>query len=231
MSNDERKSKEINSWYSNLHDFKGEDKSIYEIWESGEALNDSVTPSTYCKLYQSHIKLKLISLAHNNLSVFSIGCGNAFIEAELVEKGTKVIAIDCNAEAVELAKNKGVIAYQIDFNQVDNELLSSCQVIYADGVLGHLFDERTHLSEFEAKISSNAIPPGTKIIISNDSPNDNTLSYQRHNTLDTFWFISITYFEESLKKCGFKVLEKYNFPYLRPISGLRNRAVCIAEKM
>src|SRR5262245_11466294 len=78
-------------------------RSRYEIWEKGEAFNDSVTPSTYCADYRAHMVLKIASLSKQQANIFSIGCGNAFVEADLVAEGFHVQAIDCNAEAVELA--------------------------------------------------------------------------------------------------------------------------------
>lgn len=103
-------------------------------------------------------------------------------------------------------------------------------MIYADGVLGHLFDEKDMLKEFENRISSRTIKTGTILLISNDSPSDTSLLFQRHDSLSTFWFLSPKYIEGRLQQCGFDVIEKYHFPYMRPVSGLRNRTICVAVK-
>lgn len=73
------KKEEINQWYSLPRAYNGEKINIYDIWENGGALNDSVTPSTYSKLYKSHMIMKIMSLLKKNSQVFSIGCGNAVI--------------------------------------------------------------------------------------------------------------------------------------------------------
>ncbi len=224
------KNENINDWYSTRHSYRGEEKSVYEIWEQGGAFNDSVTPSTYCKFYQNHILMKLMGLARDKKNIFSIGCGNAVIEAELVKCGKNVLAIDCNDEAVALARGKGVSAHREDFYLADDSYLYDSQIIYADGVLGHLFDADIQLAEFEQRISSSIIRPGTIIFISNDSPSDTSLAFQKHNTLNTFWLLSPHYLENRLKTCGFDVTEKYHFPYQRPMSGVRNRTICIAVK-
>jgi len=54
--------------------------SIYEIWEKGGAFNDSITPSTYVPEYRSHMVLKLLSLTACKQKIFSLGCGNGFVE-------------------------------------------------------------------------------------------------------------------------------------------------------
>src|SRR5579872_5197149 len=122
--------------------------SRYEIWENGEALNDSVTPSTYCAAYRAHMTLKILSLATSQRNIFSIGCGNAFVEADLVARGFCVQAIDYNAEAVELAAGKGVEAFTSDYWALPAGFLAKFDLIYADGLLGHLYRPDTGLDRF-----------------------------------------------------------------------------------
>src|SRR5262245_55235039 len=90
-------------------------RNRYEVWERGEACGDSVTPSTYCPEYRSHMVLKIASLSKPRGRVFSIGCGNAFVETELLARGMRVQAIDRNQEAVDLAVGKGVDAFAADY--------------------------------------------------------------------------------------------------------------------
>ncbi|MGH9884925.1 MAG: hypothetical protein ACREBE_05330, partial [bacterium] len=59
----------------------------YEIWERGEAVGDSVTPSIWCPEYRMHMVLKILSLPRPHERVFSIGCGNAFVEADVQARG------------------------------------------------------------------------------------------------------------------------------------------------
>lgn len=207
----------------------GQKRSIYQIWESEEAFNDSVTPSTYSKEYRSHIGMKMLSLTREQDKIFSIGCGNAFIEADLSDQGRSVHGIDCNSEAVQLASSKGVNAFKCDFFDLPDGYLSKFKLIYADGFLGHLYLPETRLDTFFSKLASLNVLPGTWIVISNDAPLTPNLLVQSHPKVKDFWFLSRSYLNSLLLAFGFYDIENYYFPYLRPKSGQRNRTVCIAR--
>ncbi len=204
-------------------------RSIYEIWERGEAFNDSVTPSTYCPEYRAHMVLKIRSLSAAQERVFSIGCGNAFVEAELQAKGLHVQAIDCNEEAVGLAASKGVDAFTTNFFSLPNGHLASFGAIYADGLLGHLYRPEDGLDGFFAKLVALQPRPGGWLVLSNDAPLEPELEVMPHERVSGFWLLSRTFLCEALARFGFSVWESYHFPYERPLSGLRNRTICIAR--
>jgi hypothetical protein len=44
-----------------------------------------------------------------------------------------------------------------------------------------------------------------------------------------FWFLSRNYLQKTLSAFGFEPVEDYYFPYLRPLSGMRNRTICVAR--
>lgn len=203
-------------------------RNIYEIWEQGEACNDSITPSTYVPEYRSHIVLKILSLTGENARIFSLGCGNGFVEADLVGCGRSVTAVDCNAEAVELTRKKGVDAFVADFFQLRREQLEGVDVVYADGLLGHLFDPEEEVRPTFAAIEGFGLKSGSLLVLSNDAPRDDR-AFAPHDRVDGFWFLSKDYLRESLATFGFEPLESYYFPYLRPVSGMRNRTICVAR--
>lgn len=145
-------------------------RNRYEVWERGEACGDSVTPSTYCPEYRSHMVLKIVSLSKPKGRVFSIGCGNAFVETDLQTRGMRVQAIDCNQEAVDLAVAKGVDAFAADYYALPLGHLTYFDVVYADGLLGHVYRPDTGLSDFFAALRKLAIPAGSWIVLSNDAP-------------------------------------------------------------
>ncbi|MCY7342719.1 MAG: class I SAM-dependent methyltransferase [Pseudonocardia sp.] len=205
------------------------DASVYEIWEQGSALNDSITPSTYVPEYRSHIVLKLLSLTADKGSIFSIGCGNGFVEADLVSHGRAVRAIDYNEEAVELTRRKGVDAFTADFFELTPDDVAGTDALYADGLVGHLWDAREQVRPALQKIKSLVLSPGTRLVFSNDSPHDPSAAYAPHDRVDGFWFVSRTYLADELAAAGFEPLESYYFPYLRPLSGMRNRTICVAQ--
>jgi hypothetical protein len=204
-------------------------RSRYEIWEKGEAFKDSVTPSTYCSAYRSHMGLKIRSLTNRNGNVFSIGCGNAFVEADLVAKGLRVQAIDYNHEAVELAVAKGVEAFTSDYWDLQPGCLAAVDTIYADGLLGHLYQPGQGLDAFFGTLETLKPRPGSWMVLSNDAPLQSGSSVAPNESVNGFWLLSRAYLTETLQRFNFVVWESYSFPYERPVSGIRNRTICVAR--
>ncbi|MFG6199800.1 class I SAM-dependent methyltransferase [Nonomuraea sp. JJY05] len=204
-------------------------QSIYDIWESGGAFNDSITPSTYVPEYRSHIVLKILMLTAPEAAVLSLGCGNGFVEGDLAAHGCDVRAIDCNAEAVELTRKKGVDARTVDFFDLRPVDTADVSAVYADGLLGHLFDAAGELAPALGKLRDLALRPGTYLVLSNDAPRDAKADFAPHEHVAGFWFIAKDYLHKSLISFGFEPVESYYFPYLRPVSGIRNRTICVAR--
>ena len=201
----------------------------YEIWERGGAVGDSVTPSIYCPEYRTHMVLKILSLPRSRERMFSIGCGNAFVEADLQARGLRVQAIDCNDEAVVLAASKGVEAFTADYHALSPGHLADFGVVYADGLLGHLYHPETGLTAFFETLHALKPAPGTWIVLSNDAPADPALSVAPHGKVQSFWLFSPDYLRDTAQRFGYTVIESYSFPYERPLSGLRNRTICVAR--
>jgi 2-polyprenyl-3-methyl-5-hydroxy-6-metoxy-1,4-benzoquinol methylase len=219
----------VNAFYSTKRVVAGEEKSLYEIWEEGGSLNDSVTPSTYSREYQSHIVLKLLFLTRPEAVVFSIGCGNGVIEARLASLDRVVRGIDCNPEAVALSVEKGVDATQTDFFDLESGALADVDLVYGDGVIGHLFDADRGLDDFFAQIREAGLADGARLVLSNDAPRLAGVDVAPHDRVRDFWFLSIEYLSHQLERFGLRVVERYYFPYVRPESGLRPRSICVAE--
>lgn len=223
----QRDIRNLHEYYCSERDMHGRKLSIYDIWDAGGAFKDSVTPSCYSSEYRSHITLKILSITKDGDRIFSIGCGNGFVEAELIKAGRQVEAIDCNDEAVKLAKEKGVTAYTADFFDLREGQLANCDVLYADGLLGHLFRSETQLEGFFSKLFILGMRSSTRLIVSNDPPRDPGIDFSPHDKIDNFWFLSRTFLAETFESHGYRSDESYYFPYFRPISGLRNRSICI----
>jgi hypothetical protein len=208
---------------------RSDQETIYAIWERGEAFNDSVTPSTYVPEYRSHVLLKFLSLTAPGARIFSFGCGNAAVEGSLVDHGRQVAAVDVCPEAVQLASLKGVDAFTRDFYDVTPADVAGFDAIYADGFLGHLFDGVTQIDPTLHKLKELDLKPGTVLLFSNDAPPDPDAPFSAHERVEDFWYISKDYLAEQLAGAGFEMLESYYFPYARPLSGLRNRTICVAR--
>jgi hypothetical protein len=201
----------------------------YEIWERGGAVGDSVTPSIYCPEYRMHMVLKILSLPRPHDRVFSIGCGNAFVESDLHARGLPVQAIDCNEEAVVLAASKGIEAFTTDYHALSSGHLAGFGVVYADGLVGHLYDPDTGLTTFFETLLRLKPPPGSWLVLSNDAPAQPSTGVAPHGKVQGFWLFSPEYLRDIAQRFGYTVIEAYSFPYERPLSGLRNRTICVAR--
>jgi SAM-dependent methyltransferase len=221
----------VHDYYCTRRLSNGTPMSIYEIWEKGGAWADSVTPSTYSPEYRAHISGKILSLTQPGDTIFSIGCGNGFVEAELVRRERSVRAIDCNEEAVRLTAAKGVEVAQADFFDLAPAALADVDLVYADGLLGHLFQPNSQLAAFMQKLRGLRLPHGSRVAFSNDAPRDPEVRFCPHERVQDFWFLSRTYLSAALAEGGFRVEESYYYRYARPLSGLRNRTICIAQWM
>ncbi|MCD0453410.1 class I SAM-dependent methyltransferase [Actinocorallia sp. API 0066] len=220
---------QVRDYYTEPRRVGAAEETIYDIWERGGAFHDSITPSTYVPEYRSHMVLKLLSLTQDGASIFSLGCGNGFVEGDLCGFDREVRAIDLNDEAVELTRRKGVDAFAADFYALLPSSLGAPDVVYADGFLGHLFDPELGTGPALAKLKTFDLKSGGHLVISNDAPRDATAPYAPHDRLSDFWFLSKNYLGACLAEHGFEPVESYYFPYLRPISGMRNRTICVAR--
>lgn len=219
----------VHSYYCSPRSVDGQMLTIYDIWEQGGAFDDSITPSTYSPEYRSHLAMKIRSLSGPGASVFSIGCGNAFVEYDLLCAGLRVHAIDCNAEAVDLAARKGIESRAVDYFELEPGALADIDVVYADGFLGHVFETGRGLDRFFEQLAILRPKPGAWLVFSNDAPRRRTAMFAAHEKVEDFWFISKTYLAGALETYGYANREAYYFPYLRPLSGMRDRTICVAR--
>ncbi|RDV00650.1 class I SAM-dependent methyltransferase [Trinickia dinghuensis] len=199
--------------------------SIYEIWEKGGSYLDSVTPSTYCLDYRNAMVERLMDAIGSDTTkrVLSLGCGNAFVEAELVQRGIDVFAIDINREAVELALAKQVPAAEVDFFDLQLADGRPYDLIYADGFFGHLYNMLDGCKHVLLKARALLSPTG-QIVISNDGPSDDS-PVQAHKSVPDFFYLSTQFLKQEGEACGFVANELINYGYSRPLSGPRTRSI------
>ncbi len=131
---------DLHEFYLRRHEGEG---TLFEVWEKGAARGDSVTPSTYSEGYRSWMKelLRAALSRNDSKSLLSIGAGNAVIEGEMAEEGYDLLAVDVIEQAVELARSRGLRAECADVSTWTPA--EPWPVIYADGVLGHLYKARS----------------------------------------------------------------------------------------
>jgi SAM-dependent methyltransferase len=205
------------------------EESLYQIWERCGAYGDSVTPSTYCPQYREHLVAKILEIARPGARLLSLGCGNAFVEARLVETGLDVTGIDCNEEAVGLAACKGVKAFNADYLELPPAFLTDFDIIYADGFLGHMYDPAAELSAFFEQLARLTPSAACAMVFSNDAPLDPRNWIEPHATAPNFWMLSRGFLTDAMRQWDYAAEESYYFSYRRPISGWRDRTIVISR--
>lgn len=203
--------------------------SLFHVWEEGGSWGDSVTPSAYSVEYRNWMANKLVAeLDRNGGGLLSLGCGNAAVEAEIVRCGYRVLAIDAMAEAVDLARQKGVDAVRADIYRWAPE--ETWSVAYIDGVLGHLHDPVTGLIPVLARLRSWLAPRSDSasglatLVASNDAPSNGS-DIQKAPGVDGFHWLSADFISGQATAAGFDKAERGEFRYYRPVSGERVRSI------
>jgi hypothetical protein len=203
-------------------------ESLFDTWERGAARGDSVTPSTYSPEYRQWMcDLLLDHLKAKPGGMISIGSGNATVEVELVRAGHRVLAVDVIPEAVELAQRKGVEAVLADVHHWSPPA-GAWTVVYADGVMGHLYDPQVGLQPVLTQLRSWLSIHRGSLIISNDRPHG-LADVQPAPGVPGFYWLSEDFLRKQADTAGFDELLSATFRYQRPLSGTRERAILTAR--
>lgn len=205
--------------------------SRFHVWEKGEPVGDSVTPSTYSEAYRIWMRTLLDKFlkdrgARESGDMLSVGCGNAAVEGDLVAGGHRVLGVDALTEAVTLARSKGVDAVCADIMDWTPPH-TDWNVVYADGFLGHVFDDDEGILPVMKRIRS-WMPKGSRLVISNDDPKTDSKT-QTHTEVPQFTWLSGRYLQEQADAVGFSQAWTTWFTYNRPVSGPRDRVILVAK--
>jgi SAM-dependent methyltransferase len=204
--------------------------SRFHIWDRGEPVGDSVTPSTYSAAYRIWMRdllRKFLDESHRDVpGLISVGCGNAAVEAGLVTAGYRVCGVDAMEEAISLARRKGVEAICADV-LTWTPPPGDWAVVYADGFLGHVFDPENGVRPCLERIRS-WLPAGGTLVISNDDPRTDA-DTQTHTEVPAFTWLSGRYLKAQAEAAGYKDIWSTWFTYVRPISGPRERVIVTAR--
>jgi SAM-dependent methyltransferase len=211
-----------------LNDNGGE-PSLYHIWEQGAGRGDVTTPATSSQPYRRWLGGLLRGLLAGvpDPGLLSLGCGNGMIEAEIAAEGVRVLGVDALEDAVELARAKGVDAVRAD-------VLSwtpppgPWTVVYADGILGHLYDPETGVSDVLRRFGS-WLPAGGTLVVSNDPPRTDAEVQENPKVSRYFWF-SRPWLHRTVEECGFGQVTSTAFTYQKPLSGPRERIVVTGRR-
>ena len=211
-----------------LGDTQGRE-SLFDVWERGDARGDSVTPSVYSLEYRQWMCEMLLGLLQNAPGgLLSIGSGNAVVEAALVKAGHRVLAIDLLERAVELAKSKGIDAVLADVREWSPPPPDRWTVVYADGLLGHIYEPTDGLLPVLKHLHTWLAPAEGTLVISNDR-NRNNAEVEPAPGVPGFYWLSEEFLRKQTAAAGFHELSYTTFTYNRPLSGPRQRVVLTAR--
>lgn len=198
--------------------------NLFDIWERGEGKGDSVTPSTYSLEYRQWMYELLVGVLKDDPGgLVSIGSGNAVIEAQLTREGYDVLAADALQAAVDLARRKGVNAVQADI-RVWSPPPGRWKVVYADGLLGHLYEPEVGLLPVLNHIRTWLEPAEGTIVISNDHTQSGA-GVEPAPGVPGFHWLSEEFLRKETAAAGFREVSCVTFTYQRPLSGGRTRVV------
>ncbi len=206
------------------------ERSLFDEWEHGIPRGDSTTPSICSPTYRwwilEHLR-NALNRDRKNL-LLSLGSGNAFVERVLCREGYPVLAVDALEEAVALARQAGVPAINHNLYTWDVQP-GYWDVLYADGLLGHLHDGKDGAHVALCLFHSWLKARGGTVVISNDSPKS-AEPVQRSANVPGFYWLSERWIAEELGNAGFTRISTASIVYRRPLSGLRTRAIITAHR-
>lgn len=99
-------------------------------------LSEKINISPYYNAFRKSI---IDAVPTNSKCVLSVGCATGATEVELIKQGIKVVGVESNPEAAEIARRRGLIILEGDVSTIDigiEKNLYDC-IIYAD-ILEHL---------------------------------------------------------------------------------------------
>ena len=201
---------------------KNRTQSRFQIWERGEAVGPSMTPSTMHQDYRDKLVSILDDLAsHTSGSrILSIGCGNGFVERDLLKLGYQVLATDVCKEALELAEAKGLNTMYLNATEGISCIDEAFDLIFFDGVIGHLFDDSGSVDYIFQELHRVLSPQGV-VLIGNGIP-DNAENIWHLDRADYF-YTSQAFLESRLKDSGFEAIQSILVVYQIPEVGIRTR--------
>ena len=160
--------------------------SLYDVWESDTIHNFPPPLSVRDSSYRALIISVIQALDTSRRALIGIGSGNGLVEAELHELGWDVLATDCLDSAVRSCRDKGLRAQR--FCLLEDETIGEFDVIYCDGVLGHLWQPRVNcVPAWNAMAQLGHI--GSLAVISNDlADDDSAATFTVHDSADARFY-------------------------------------------
>lgn len=144
----------------------GED--LFSLWENGRPAHLLAPLSVRRPRYrQIIVKLAVRCAPYQGCSVLSLGAGNGFTEAALSKEGFRVVASDKSPTALSYCAKKGLPTVLYDLLNPPSEALRRFDVLYCDGLLGHLWEPEIHYRHIWQRLAECGTAAAI-LIVSND---------------------------------------------------------------
>lgn len=114
--------------------------SLFERWEAGAATDLPAPLAVRDGAYRSEVVRIIGRYRSAGSRLVSIGAGNGCLEAALAQEGWEVLATDPAVNALRICRAKGLATAR--FALLADPPIGPFDVIYCDGVMGHLWDSR-----------------------------------------------------------------------------------------
>ncbi len=164
--------------------------------------------------YRRFLATLIGSIPESNRGVLSIGAGTGVMEEKLQEMGIDIVANDTHPRAVEICRAKNLRT--LEFNFMQEKPPEGCEfgILYADGLLGHVWPEDADSLEVWYKLASIGAP--NIIVTSNDIVSDTSPTRKVTGLPDQAFFRPPAgWYAQSAEKAGLRKVFSKRLPYRR----------------
>jgi SAM-dependent methyltransferase len=145
--------------------------SVYERWERDPDCDPPAPLAVRDATYRGLIRRVLEPHRRDGSSLLSVGAGTGRMEADLADRGWRVLASDTSDAALQICGEKGLATAR--FCLTRDELSDRFGVIYCDGVLGHVWDPRRKCEDAWRALAALGCPDAC-YLLSNDLADDDS---------------------------------------------------------
>lgn len=189
-------------------------QTLFDDWLAniGEILPPPI--SVKSSLYRRWLVSLINSIPESSRGVLSIGSGLGYTEVALQNSGLQIVASDSHPRAVSICRKQGLSTIEFDFFCGNIPKSIKFQVIYLDGVFGHLWLDETSGAKIWNRLSE--IKPDAIVVASNDIADELTPSWEMTNLPDHKFFRPQSYWYScDAKKHGWETQFIRKIPYSR----------------